>query len=93
MTFTGAFAVRIFMTPTVLLIIACGRTVYLIVESEEGNNISKEYGNIFKVLLMILTVFVLVQMATAFVFCIYTGEPITKNIQFVNTINDVNIFN
>ena len=92
MTFTSAFAVRIFMTPTVLLIIACGISLKGIAETSLGQSLLEQFSLIIRILLIFACIFVLVQMLMAFISCLYTGNPVTMNIQYTNTINDVRLF-
>ncbi len=92
MTFSPAFAARIFLTPTALFIISCGISIRGIVETETGKEIADKYGTVIKTLLFFVCIFVFAQMLMAFICCYYTGEPVTKNIQYTNLINDVRLF-
>ena len=92
MTFTSAFSVRIFMTPTIVLVISCGIAISEIIKTDKGKALADKCLPAIRVMLSFICVFVIVQMATAFLFCLYTGEPITKNIQYTNILNDVRLF-
>lgn len=94
MTFVSAFAVRIFLTPTVLLIISCGISIKKIgTSSMELFGMMQKYSTIIRILVTSVSIYVIVQMLTAFLFCLFTGDPVTKNIQYTNMINDVRLFN
>lgn len=94
MTFVSAFAVRIFLTPTVLLIISCLISIRKIgCSNTELVGIVGKYSLIVKIVIISVSLYVVVQMFTAFLFCLYTGDPITKNIQYTNIMNDVRLFN
>ncbi len=92
MTFVSAFAVRIFMTPTVLLIISSGITIRGIIETPEGKEWGRRFGVAIKIMMVCACIFMLTEMATSYIFCKYKGEPVTKNTQYTNTINDVRLF-
>lgn len=91
MTFVSAFAARIFLTPTVLLIIAGGGTIRMLCDTDVGNRIMHDYGTAIKVLIVFVCIFVLSQMFMAYLLCLFSGEPITKNIQYINALNDVRL--
>ena len=93
MFFSPAFAARVFLTPVVLLIIACGISIKGLCEEKASFEIIVKYQSVINVFLVIICTFVVVEMLLAFVCCYYSGEPITKNVQYTNLLNDIRLFN
>ncbi len=91
MTFVSAFAARVFLTPTVLLIIAGGITVRMIYDTGSGNKIIHDYNVAIRTLIVFVCVYIFSQMIMAYISCLLSGEPITKNIQYINELNDVRL--
>ncbi len=91
MTFVSAFASRVFLTPTALFVMASGVAIRRMSETDTGREIALKYGNVIKTLLFFVGIFVLVQMISAFMFGLFTGDSVTKNVQYTNIINDVRL--